>query len=227
MTRTELISRFREENPELTSRVFADSVLNSWLIAGNLEIACKARLIKGDTSFSSVAGTRSYDLTTQITNFYDIDDFPGGGVVYDNDPLELTSISELDTRRSSWRTEANGTPKKFWRWNQYLYLDKKPVSVKTIEVYSILFPGDFDTASETPFNELTHLEPFHYSLVLYMQKRAKAAVGKPEEAQAAEAEYGKYVTWMKNEVNRGIYSAIQFTPALGYIGGRATRRSRA
>ena len=41
MNRTQIISRFREDNPEITTRVITDAVLQEWLKIGNLEFACR------------------------------------------------------------------------------------------------------------------------------------------------------------------------------------------
>lgn len=226
MTREEIKAKFREEMPEATDRVITNDVLNTWCIAGNLEVACMARLIKGETTFSSVIGQRGYDLTSQISNFYDIDDLPGGGVIYDSKALDLTTIAQLDIDRPSWRTEGNGTPKEYWRRNNYLYFDQKPQSIKNIIVYTVLKPDSFDDDNKTPFNQYTHLESFHDSILYYLIKRAKAKIGKGDEAKLAREEYSGYVNWMKQEVNRGIYDTIEFRPKTSYVSGASSFRNR-
>lgn len=228
MTREEIINRFRQENPEITDRVITDTVLNSWCLVGDKEICTRNRLLKSEGTFTSVSGTRQYDLTQEISNFYDIDDLPGGGVIYANDPLTYTTIAELDQTRPNWRSESNGTPKYYYRRNQYLYFNKAPSSgtTGTVRVYVILISDDFDDDSKLPFNQLTFLEPFHYSLVLYLTMRAKGKVGKPQEKQVSMQEYNDYLRWMKREVDRGTFHTIQFKPQKGYRSSAYSRSSR-
>jgi hypothetical protein len=215
MTRTEIIARFRGENAEITDRVLTDTVLNSWLEEGNIEVCIKTRCIVTDATFDSVATNSvydtKYDLSALIPNFYDIDKYPGGGVSYDDDPLDETTVSDLDAKGSSWRTRAAGTPEKYYRRGKYLYFDY-PVETAggEIRVYAILKPDAFNNDSLEPYNGLLHLEPFHYALVLYLQKRAKMKVGKSGEELKAMQEYDRYVEWMKREINKGKFSPIVF-----------------
>ena len=222
MTRSEIISKFREENPEITTNVISPAILNTWCLVGNIEICTKARLIVGSTtlttSLSGSTGVKQYNLTSLITNFYDIDEWPGGGVTYYTSSTEyrrLTrrTVAELDQIKPGWRgITDNGTPMNYYRRGQYLYLDRPPEGSKSLEVYTVLLPDDFDDDAETPFNQLTYLKPFHYSVVLYLTMRAKAKVSKSEEAKNAMAEYESYVQWMKEEVGGGKYSVIKFRP---------------
>ena len=229
MTRLQIKNRFRQENPEISTNVISDTVLDSWLLEGNINAATTARLIKGDnvaSNIESVVSQAQYDLST-ITKFYDIDELPGGGVAYNDKRLTVTTIAELDETRPSWRTASAGTPKRYYRRNQYIYLEPKPDTANLdIDIYSVNLPDDFDDDAKTPFNQLTHLAPFHYSLVLYLQWRAKAKLAKPEERDNAIEIYDKYITWMKNEVDRNIYHAIQFKPSSGYLPTSGMRRPR-
>jgi len=212
MTRTEIIAKFRAENPEITIRVLPDVTLHSWLIEGNKEVAVKTRCVTADTTFHSIDGTRNYDLTDEIENFYDIDEYPGGGVAYDNDRLDPTTISELDKDEPSWREYAEGTPLKYYLRNGVLWFERTPsTSSKDIEVYSVCMPEDFNNDALTPFNEILILAPFHYVLVLYLQKRAKMTVGKPGEEIKAQQEYDGYVKWMKTELSGMKMKSMNFS----------------
>ena len=216
MTRGEAIARFREECPEITSRTITDAVLQGWCEVGEKEVAAKTRIIKGDTTFSSVIGVDSYDLTDKITNFFDIDELPGGGVIYDNDPLEKTSIAELDQENETWRSNANGTPYKYFRRGNFLKFEKPASAVKDIQVYTILISDAWDDDNKEPFNELSYLDPYHYIMVLYLIKRGKKKIGKPEDIAAANSEYYEFLNWMKSEENQGTHCAIQLKPKRYY-----------
>lgn len=216
MTRLEIITRFREENPEITSRVVTDAVLNTWCLVANQEICARARLIVNDGTFAAVENEDAYDLNSRLTNFFDIDEIPGGGVsIIDDDSLEKrlikTTIAELDDKSSSWRTSASARPRYFYRRGKYIHLYPIPNdTIATIHVYYVQIPDDFDDDAETPYNQLTHLEPFHYGIVKYLTWRAKSKVGKPEDAARAMTEYDAYIQWIKKEVGGGKYGPVYF-----------------
>lgn len=219
MNRGEIITRMREEAPEITQNVASDSVLKSWVEVGDQEVCTKVRLIKGQTTFSSIVNERTYSLTSEIPKFYDIDEYPGGGVAYDNRRIDLESIASIDDKRPSWRTESSGSPKDYFRRGGDLVLGRKPSEVKDIEVYSVLISDPLDNDGKTPFNQLSYLEPFHYSLVLYLKMRVfQGKVRKKDKAEEATAEYNAYINWMKDEIERGIYTNIQLRPASNYRG---------
>jgi len=224
MNRGEILTRFRQENPEITSNVASDSVLQSWVEVGNLEICRRVRLIRSDTTFTAVIGTSSYNLSNEISNFYDIDEYPGGGVSYDDNRLTKRTISELDSIRPSWRTASNGTPKDYYRRGSNIVLGTPPDTASDIQVYTVLIADPLDADSKTPYNELSYLEPYHYALVLYLKMRAfMGKVKKRDAAEMAMQEYENYIVQMEREINRGIYTNMQIRPPTNY---RGTGRSR-
>jgi len=219
MTRSEIITRFRQENPEITSNVASDSVLESWCQVGDKEVCAKTRVIKEETEITASIGISQYDLVNVISKFYDINEYPGGGVNYNNKRLDMETKASLDQKRPSWRSASNGTPVDYYRRNQYMILGTPPDAANTIIVDAILVSDDFDDDNKLPFNELTYLEPFHYSIVLYLAKRVfSGKVKKPGKAESSEKEYNDFVTWMKGEVNRGTHSTIQMRSKVGYRG---------
>ena len=217
MLRPGIISQFRAENPEITDRVVADAVLNSWLLSGDKEVCAITRCIVSDVTFNSVVSASvyltRYDLTALISKFYDIDDLPGGGVSFDDDPLDKTTVAELDMDDEDWRTRSAGTPEKYYRRGKWLYFDY-PVKTagKEIRVYAVLVSDDFDSDNLMPFNNLSYLEPFHNSLVKYLQWKAKEKVGKSEEGTKARQEFIDYANWMKKQIGGNKYSSIYFQP---------------
>jgi len=220
MTRAEIIAMFRTENPEFTERALPDTRLHAWCKIGDKEIAAETRCIVSDTTFNSVVTTSvystRYDLTDKISKFFDIDDYPGGGVSYDDEPLEKTTIAELDEENYNWRTRSAGTPDKYYRRGKWLYFDY-PVKTadKVIRVYAVLISDDFDDDSKTPFNQLTYLEPYHYSLVLFLQKKAKMKRGNTAEEAKAIAEFSAYIKWMKRMLGAARLKSMKFQPTEG------------
>lgn len=217
MNRAEIVTMFRTENPEISSRVISNALLHEWILIGDKEICAETRCVVSDFTFdslvtSSVYLTR-YDLTTQESKFYDIDDYPGGGVSFDDEPLEKTSVAALDEEDENWRTRSAGTPDKYYTRGKWLYFDR-PVETagEEIRVYAVLVSDDFDNDNKAPYNELTYLEPFHYAVVLFLQKKAKMKVGKRVDELKAIREYNAYITWMKKMIVSKKAVSIQFRP---------------
>ena len=212
MIRSEIVSQFRNEHPDIPSRVISDTILENWLALGDKEFCAETRCItdQDGTEWDSAVDDIYYDLASKITNFYDIDTFPGSGVLYNGKALTKTTMAALDAESSNWRDRSSGTPKKWYRRGKYLYLDRKidTVSIK-VKVYAVLLSNDWIT-DIAPFNALAHLEPFHSAMVLYLTKKAKAKVGKPEEALAAAQEYMAFVGWAKKQLSGNKGAPIYF-----------------
>ena len=194
MTRAEIVAMFKVDNPEITERVITDAQLHNWCKIGDKEICAKTRCIISDFTINSVATTSvyltRYDLTAHEPKFYAIDDYSGGGVSFDDDPLDLTSISQLDEEDENWRTRSAGTPEKYYRRGKWLYFDR-PIETadEEIRIYCALISNSFDDDNKLPFNQLTYLEAFHYSVVLYLQKKAKMKIGNKADELKALSEY--------------------------------------
>ncbi len=212
MIRSEIIQQFRDENPEITSRVITDATLYNWCALGDKEFCAETRCIvdQDGTEWDSAVNDQYYDLSSKITNFYDIDTWPGSGVLYNGKALTKTTMAELDIEDANWRSRDAGTPKKWYRRGKYLYLDRMidTASIK-VKVFSVLVSNDW-AIDVMPYNQLAHLEPFHPAMVLYLAKRAKAKVGKPEEASMAQAEYGAFVEWAKKQLGGNKMGPVYF-----------------
>ncbi len=214
MNREDIRDKFRAENPEITTRVITDAVLNEWILSGDKEICAITRCIVSNESetFNSAVGTQYYNLETNISKFFDIDDIPGGGVYFDDDPLDKTTIAEMNQKSKTWKKRSNGTPKKWWRRGKYLWFDKPPDSISEIAVDCIYISDDFDGDTKTPYNELTHLEPYHDGILKYLQWRTKQKLSKQDEASIAKKDYFDYTSWMKRLVAGYSHAAIYLRP---------------
>lgn len=212
MIRSEIVQMFRDENPEIPSRVINDTTLNGWCLLADKQFCAATRCIvdQDGTEWDSAEDDEYYDLTDKITNFFDIDDYPGSGVLYNNKRLEKATMAELDQESASWRDRESGTPKKWYRRGKYLYLDR-PIDTASIKVkvYAVLRSTDWSTDVE-PFNQLEYLEPYTEAITLYLAKRAKAKIGKPEEAAAAQKEWVDYLAWAKQQLGANKFSPIYF-----------------
>lgn len=216
MTRLEIETRFREENPEITANVVSAATLHSWCLQGDKEICAKARLIVETDDITAVEDQAHYDLTG-LSKFFDIDEYPGGGVSVVTSTTEKrltkTTKAQLDSEVPNWRLASSGTPKKYFRRGKYMYTYPSPDSTITgFNLDFIQISDDFNNDNILPYNQLSYLEPFHPAMVFYLTWRAKAKVGKPEEASGAKMAYDNYVLWMKKEIGGGKYGSIEFRP---------------
>ena len=221
MTLSDILEKFRRENPDVTIRVADDSTVKDWMLSADKEACAIARCIVGDVTFNSVTSTSvyntKYDLVANVPKFYDIDNYPGGGVSFDDDPLDKTTVAELDQENEGWRTGSAGTPEKYYRRGKYLYFDC-PVKTSGLEirVYASLISDDFTGNDQTPYNGLSYLEPFHSAILKYLEWKGKTKVGKPGEAQAKRQEFIEYAQWMKSQLGGNKYSPIRFTKSSAY-----------
>lgn len=212
MTRSEIIESFRVQNPEITSRVITDSQLYSFCEEGDKMFCAETRCIvdQDGTEWDTAVNDEYYDLTSKITNFYDIDDYPGSGVLYNGERIIKTTMAELDMDSKSWRARSAGTPKKWYRRGKYIYVDR-PIDTASLKfkVYAVLISDDWN-ADVAPFNQRTELEPFHESMVLYLTMRCKNKIGKPEEAIMARQEFAEYMKWAKRQLGGNKYSPVYY-----------------
>lgn len=219
MLMSDIIQRFRDENPELDQSVIPDSVLMQWLLIGDQEVCMKARLIiLEDVILSAVVGQGTYNLTPLNPLFFDINEMPGGGVSYFTATtykrLTKTTKSYLDANNSQWRTASTGVPKYYYRSGNNIVVYPKPNStVVNFTLDLVLLSNPFNSLSITPYNQIPYLAPFHYALVLYLQWRAKGKIGKEDEAKSAYSLYESYVQWMIKTIGGGKYGAIEFRPS--------------
>lgn len=219
MLMSDIIQRFRDENPELDPNVIPDATLMSWLLVGDLEICTMVRLINQEGfSIPVVSGTARYDLTTVSPLFLDIDESVGGGLAYYNTSgnykrLEKQTKAWLDNNVAQWRTASIGVPRYYYRYGKYVVLCPTPSSVITnLTVDLILLSNPFNNLTIMPFNQLPYLAPFHYSLVLYLVWRAKVKIGKGDESDAALKALNTYVQWMVKTIGGGKYGVVEFRP---------------
>lgn len=222
MTRAEIVAMFRTENPGITIRVVSNALLYDWCLVADKEVCARTRCVvdQDGTTIATTENDQKWDLTDKISNFYDIDEYPGGGVAYNNKRLKETTIAKLDDEQPGWRTRSKGTPLEYYRRGKWIYLDRPVNSLAyDLKIYASLISDDFDDGSKTPYNQLAYLEPFHSGILKFLQWRAKQKKGKQQDALIAKQDFEDYTKWMKKEIGGTKYGPIVFRPK-GYSGGR-------
>jgi len=217
MNRAEIITEFRAQNPELTEKRVPDTALHSFCKEGNKNVCARTRCIVDEdgTVISTSEDDERYDLTVEVSKFYDLDNFPGSGVLYNDKRLDITSMAMLDNDDINWRNRTSGTPKKYYIRGKWLCLDR-PIDSNEhdLKVYCVLIPDDFDADTKSPFNGLSYLSPFHGAIVKYLEWKAKAKVLKPEDGLRAKGEYDAYIEYMKKMLGGSKYVSIRFEPKI-------------
>lgn len=221
MTRQEVKDTFRSENPDITDRVIDDPVLNTWCVQGNLDMAIRARLIRGEFTYVT-SGTEEFfrDLTAENDKFYDIDESPGGGIEYDGRRIVKDTMAGISTRRRRWRERTSGRVTRYFRRGQFLWYERPAEDGKTIRVYAVLLPDEWDDDNKIPFNELTYLEPFHPGLVKYLEWKSKGKIEKGQAEVDARNQYRDYANWALEQVGGDILGAIFLENKEKRAGGR-------
>lgn len=227
MLMSDIIQRFRDENPELDANVIPDATLMSWLLIGDQEVCMRARLIyEEDVNITATAGQNTYSLTSLTPLFFDINESIGGGLVYFNTSGSYKRIypktkAWLDNNNSQWRTASTGTPRWYYRSGGSVVVYPTPDNtIANFNVDLVLLSNPFNNLNIMPYNQLPYLAPFHYALVLYLMWRAKNKIGKQEESDTALKAYLAYIDWMIKTVGGGRYGEMEFRPqglpSIGY-----------
>jgi hypothetical protein len=211
LKRSEIVYQFRQENSEFPERVISDTVLNAFLLTGDKLFCAETRcIVDQGTTISTAENDQYFDLTAEITDFFDIDDTYASGVTYNGKRIDKKTMAQLDYESPNWRARSSGTPKAWFRRGKYLWLDRKIDSAAdNIVVYSVLKSDDWNS-DVMPYNQLEYLEPYNSAMVLYLTMRAKSKIGKEEEAKAAAVEYYAYQAWCKRQLSGNKSGAIYF-----------------
>jgi hypothetical protein len=219
MLMSDIIQRFRDENPELDANVIPDATLMSWLLIGDQEVCMKARLIiQEGVNITAVQGQNTYNLLTLNPLFFDISEQPYGGICQFNTSTSYKRLTKrtkawLDVNNAQWRIASQGTPRYYYRSGQNIIV--YPTPDNTITKFTadiVLLSNPFNNLNIMPYNQLPYLAPFHYALVLYLAWRGKVKVGKDEESDTALKAYAGYVEWMIKTLYGGKFDEIEFRP---------------
>lgn len=226
MLMSDIIQRFRDENPEIDVNVIPDATLMGWLLVGDQEVCMDQRLVTTENvNIPSVTGQSTYSLTALNSLFFDINESYGGGLVYYNANYYKRVYPQtkawLDNNMSQWRTASTGTPRWYYRSGSNIVVYPTPDdTVVNFNIDLVLLSNPFIQLNQMPYNQLPYLAPFHYALVLYLQWRAKIKVGKEEEGMAAYKLYQVYLQWMRKTIQGGRQGVIEFRPqglpSIGY-----------
>lgn len=212
MIMNEIIETFRSENPRFkTKQSLPEATIMKWCKLGDKDVCARTRCLPGDFNFECSVDVSKYDLTRYESKFFDIDEYPGGGISYNDKRIYIKTIAELDFKSRSWRTANSGTPTKYYRRGKYIHLVPTPSKAETIEIYCILISDDFDSGEKTPYNGLTYLEPYHYAIVKFIKwKSEQKSGGTRADALIAKAEYEDYVAYVKKMLGGTKYGPIKF-----------------
>lgn len=158
MTRSEIRSLIRKRLGETTASFWSDPELNSWINDGCTDIAFRSKCLKGNSYFTTVAGTGEYAMSTLISTVtvLSINEvyYNQNGTTWQK--LEATSRTKLDIEHPTWKSTDAGIPLQYYfeREEDLLGLFYKPDSsnagISYGQVYYTKAHVDISGDSESP-----------------------------------------------------------------------------
>lgn len=215
MNKQEIRERFYELTPdadETRNALVAD--VNDWIKEGNSEFVMATRCLVAEYTITTTEDIRYYDLTDSEPLFLDVDN-NSGGVWYDDRSLTQTDLSELSNADRRWRAHLDGTVTKWWTRMAILWLNKNPEGSKELIVSIVKKADPLIQDSQTPFDAVGFLEPYHMALVKYAQMRFKGSQGKTEEMAISKGEYGEYIEACRSRLTTGRSGSASLEPDAG------------
>lgn len=179
---TELRQALKDTATDVTKQKRSDSTYLLYLNAGQNDFIELTKCLIKETTFNSVADQSEYEAAdgfpSDFLGFSPLDILDNhGGVIYNNVPLEIFTVAQLDYQYPGWRSAASGLPDKFAidGWDT-LILSIPPSSANVgtdyIKMRYVALPIQFTTgnmATQSPFNAKARLTtfqraPLHYAL---------------------------------------------------------------
>ena len=201
MTLLELRTEFDSLAPDSP---VSDTVQTTWANLGQIDIVRRTKCLPTSGSIDIVGSTANYDLTTNFTDYLEID-YDGGVQFYDGtDYTTLKKVNQawLDRNVIDWRNSDEDDPRAYYFENKYIYLYPTPGASYTggLLVHYIQKPTDMSADSSEPFDSRVDLEPYHELILNYMLYRAKRGIGEFLQAREYYQEYLRGVERMKIEL---------------------------
>lgn len=162
MTVAELLTQIKAEYNATNDTFFADTEYYSYLYQAEMILASKAKCIHAvDTSISTVAGTRTYSLPTNVIAIKRIE--------YNGIKLKkYNSFREDDfVTGSSANTASQGTPQYYEIFAKTIYLRPLPNAVQTLKIFAIKQPSAITSTASTIDIPSEH----HHTLINYALSR--------------------------------------------------------
>jgi hypothetical protein len=161
MTPGQIIDAARRAfNAQSSDTFYSDAQMYDWIHSAEMELATKAKVIKGVFTTTTVSGTQDYAYPTNAIGIM--------RVTYDGQALDDLSFREDDiiTGNNSAST-SRGTPAGFVAFNDTLSLRPIPGSAVALKVWAWLKPSGVPTSSYVMEIPVT----YHIQVVDYLVSR--------------------------------------------------------
>ncbi|HDP36343.1 MAG TPA: hypothetical protein ENN27_00520 [Candidatus Atribacteria bacterium] len=133
-TIAELITSVRYLVREPTAAYWSDAEITTYINEAQEIIATETKLLSKLYSHTLTADDIKNDREIRLySDFVALDE---GGVLYDDKPLEQTSLKELDEHFSNWR-DTTGTPTRFYFRSDMIGFFPKPSAGGVVKYYGI------------------------------------------------------------------------------------------
>ena len=215
MTAAEILDRVRvniaDQSTAGNRQQFTDAALLAYLNDGQREANILGWLLQDRINLTLVSGTTEYALPA---DFLSTD-----RVLFNNQKLIQTSLSELDAGSPAWGSSSGPTPQKYYLYRTtttvigFVPAPRSP-TITTIRLFYIKQPIELTSTSETPWNGWNSLTPYHTALTYYVTYRCYKAMQEETSATTYFQEWANSIEIMR----KGTTNMPDFTP--GFIGQR-------
>ena len=203
MTLTQIRTRFRLLVPEVNSGILSDTNLNLFINDGALDVVRRTDCLWNVYDQDVVDGTRTYSPPSDSIKILEV--WYGGTGAWEKLPKVTMQFlaHEID---DEWMNNT-GTICSYYEAEQNtIGLYRTPTSNEAgtsyLRIYYVEQPDTLVNDSDTPFNNMTNLYPYHDLILLYAMYKAKQMMGKWEQAVAIENNYLAKCREMKVELNK-------------------------
>jgi len=211
---SELRSKLKRDHPEIKG--FTDAQINTELNEGSLEIAQVTECLPTNEDQTLTKDTETFALPSDFLNI----DREGGvlaKILSSNTKfqrLHYRTQEELDSDYSFWRDQTAGTPHSYFirGTNVHIFPKFSGTSVSSgLRIYYFQSPTVMTTGSDQePFNNVSYLDPFHKTVVLYAAEVILTSIKKYGDAAAVHRLYVDRIAVMKDFMQNRLLD--DFTP---------------
>lgn len=142
---------------------WTDLQISTFINMAQEEIVSLTWCMHNRYSFTTLSGTTQYALPN--------DTIALESVYYDNKVLPEISQSKLDTIDETWPTASTGVPTYYYVYRttaSWIGFYPSPDNTKSVDVWYVEQPDNLDSDTDTPFNNIHKLKPFHYTIILWV-----------------------------------------------------------
>jgi hypothetical protein len=198
----------RDTSSSASLQRYSDTVLDGFINEVQREVVNLTWCVEASTSYTLTAATTYYDLPTDLISIRLVTFTDANGMTV---TLDENSEKKVFEDEPDYESSSTGQPSEYMvrlstTGDNPLEIAYIPIptssSTGTVRVYYYCQVTDLSSNSDVPFNGFNHLYPYHYAIVAGATERIKMIEGRTDEAAVYTAVYQRYLTTMKDRLNR-------------------------